>query len=846
MRPHVKTAAALAMAAFALSPSAARAQVDSALDRVRGIPAGMALPVIGAAAAEEPSALGTNPAGIGFVRQLALQYFHEGAVTPGAQADGFWTATALGPLGLGWAEEWMRPGDVAADALYPLERRYRRTTFALALSDGRSSSLAVCWHWIASPDPAVRRAGGWDAGLTLRPARWFSAGAAALGLDARLAGARLPRRYDLGVATRILEDTLTLSADLLADDRARDDFSATHLAFGAGAELRSGFGAGVQVQIPIRRQAGVAGDTSALFAVTWNAAHGGWTGASAALPGSTSWLVGARVSSERYRAAASGDDAPIIDLDDVLSPPRTFFLVLSDRDPYGTLLRRLGEAAEDPEVGAVVLDVDSLPIGTGRVEELRAKIAEIRKKKPVLAYLSGGGQREYYLACAATAVGMPPASTLIMNGISTSTLFLKEGLARLGVSVEVAKAGAYKSAPEPLTRTDMSPEAREAATAVLDDAFNREVSAIAEARRLSPERVQTLVDRGLFSPEEAKAAGLLDAVLWPDEIEGWARRVSGRRVSLQHRYEPDPPRSAQRWGSLPAIALVRVEGAIAQGRSRRDPLGLGGIAGSDTLRAEIRRAAEDRSIRAIVVRIDSPGGDGLASDLVWREIVRARRSGKPVIASMGDVAASGGYLIAAGADQIIAEPSTLTGSIGVFALKPDLSGALQKLSIKREALSRGEKAQLFSLARHWTAPERKAVEDQVQAFYRAFIERVAEGRHLSAAEAESLAGGRVWTGRQAFDRRLVDLLGSLDDAVALAKEKAGIPRTEPVEIRRMGGGASRAADIALGAMAEAASPTSALLRAAGALPEIRTLALLSEMGPVLALPLPWFELGGAP
>jgi len=831
MRRHVKVALA---AAIALAAAPAAAQLDNALERIGGVPAGLAVPVTGAAVAEEPDAPNVNPAGIGFVREPALQYFHEGQVTPGSQADGVWAATALGPLGLGFSMEWLRPGD-AGDAL---SSRYQRTSLALSLSDGRLASAAIAWHWIASPDPSLRDAGGWDLGLTLRPARWLSVGAAALGFDASLAGARLPRRYDLGLGTRFLGDSVTLSADLLADDRARDDFHLTHLVAGAGVELHSGVGLAAQVEFPITGDPAVSQRTTALLSLTWNAPHVGWTGGAASLPGSTAWLAGVRVSQERYRAAAGGDDVAGIDLAGVLSPPRTLFLSLGDRDPYGTLLARLAAARDDPEVGAVALAIDGLPIGTGRVEELRARVSEIRARKPVLAYLSGGGQREYYLACAASAIAVPPASTLIVNGLATSTLFLRDALARLGVAFEVVKAGAYKSAPEPLTRNDMSPEAREEVNALLDDGFARQVEAIAAARHLTPDRVRALVDQGLFTSEEARAAGLVDAVLWPDEVEGWARGETGRRMRLDGRWRPDPPRVAQRWGPRPVVALVRLEGAIASGRTRREPFGTDLIVGADTLRDQLRRAADDPSIRAIVLRVDSPGGDGLASDLVWHEVVRARRR-KPVIASMGDIAASGGYLVAVGADQIVAEPSTLTGSIGVFVVKPDLSGTLAKLGVTREAVARGEKAQLFSLARPWSASERQAVEQQIDAFYRSFVDRVAEGRKLPRADAERLAGGRVWTGQQAYDRRLVDRLGSLDDAVALARERAGIDPGADVELRRIGGGGPGLVETALGGLAEVGAP--AALRALAALPEVRALGLLAEMGPVLALPVPWIE-----
>lgn len=833
MKPRVNglavPGAALVVALLSV-PLPSAAQVQNAIDRDLGRPAGMALPVAGAAAAEEPTALEVNPAGIGFVPRLALQWFHEQAVTPSSRGDGLWTATGVGPLGVGFAMQWLRPGGTAA--------RYRKTTFALASTDTRTLSLAFAWNRWSSPDGAVDRLASWDVGLTYRPSRRLSLAAVMRDRDARLAGRRLAVRYDVGVATRLWRDALTLSADLLADDLARDDFRLTHAAAGLAVELRFGLAVGLQVAVPLRSEIEGPDGASAVVALSWNGPHGGWTGGVTPLRDRTGWFVGARVSSERYRSGATGHDAPLLDLEDALRGPRRIaFLSFGDPDPYGSLLLRLEGLREDPEVAALVVRIEGLPVSAGRAEELRGALARFRERKPVLAYLSGGGTTEYWLATGATAIAAPPGSAIFVNGISSSRIFLRDALARLGVGVDVVKRGAYKTAPEPLERSDSSPEAREVTNAVLDDVFGRVVSDVAAARKLAEPRVRELVDEGLFSAEDAKAAGLLDEVLWPDEVEEWARRATGRRVHLAPKYELDPERQAQRWGPASVVEIIRVEGTLAQGKSRGDRLGVDAIAGAETIGLQLRRAARDRKVKAIVLRIESPGGDGTASDLVWREVVRARRR-KPVIASMGDVAASGGYLVAAGADAIVAEPSTLTGSIGVFALKPDVSGLLGKLSVAREAFTRGENAQLTSLAKPWSPSERAAVERQVERFYLLFLDRVSEGRRLSRDEVEAVAAGRVWTGRQALERRLVDRLGSLEDALALARERARLRPRDLVEVRR-----ARREDGGplglFGAAGRALAPEPALAQLLSLVPELRAAAVLSELGPVLALPVEW-------
>jgi protease-4 len=266
--------------------------------------------------------------------------------------------------------------------------------------------------------------------------------------------------------------------------------------------------------------------------IAWNGAHFGLVGGGTVLADRNGGLGGIRVSRERYRARGSGDRVPDVDVGDELEPGKFLIFTIGDRDPYGLLLRRLAAARSDGDVAAVGLRIDDLPLGPGRVEEVRAAIAAIRERKPVFAYVTGGGTREYWLATAASGIAVPPGSTLDVSGLSTSRLFLRDALARLGVGFEVVARGAFKSAPEPLVRTSSSPESREVTNSLLDDVFGRFVGDVAAARRLPPERVRALVDAGLFASDDAKAAGLVDEVLWPDELEAWAGRLTGRRIRL--------------------------------------------------------------------------------------------------------------------------------------------------------------------------------------------------------------------------------------------------------------------------------------------------------------------------
>jgi protease-4 len=817
------------VAAVALAALPAGAQVQ----RIGApIPGGLPLPGAGAAVAEEATSTTVNPAGIGFVHGPSFEYFHvEGHGPNSADGDGLFAAGLTGPLGSALSMEWVRPEGGA---------RYRLTTLGLALSDGHAASFGIAWRWWDSPDRAIEPMHAFDLGLTLRPWRHLSLGASAIGIDSRYQGQRLPIQYDVGLGFRFLGDAVTFSADVLANDQVRGRFDVTGVALGVAIELEQGFALTAQYRIPVRStvlappQELAAGTIS----LAWNGPHAGaMVGATGARDDSR-WLVGVRASRERYPSSPRASEAPRVDLAAELTPRRFLFLDVPGRDPFGDLLRRLSEAGDDAAVGAVVLEIGELPVSAGRIEELRAAVFRLRDRKPVLAYLTGGGLKSYWLASAATAVAMSPPSTLLVNGLATSQYYLKDGLARLGVAVEVARVGGYKTAPEPFTRNDPTPESQEMIGAILDDIYDRVVGDVARGRKLDPAAVKGLLDRGIFSAATARDERLVDVLLWPDELEGWTRKATGRSLDIDDGYAPAPVRQARHWGRSPVIAVIGLEGIITEGHSRREPLGTGRLSGAENVIDQLEAAARSSEVKAIVLRIDSPGGDAVASDLIWRAVKKAREK-KPVIASMGDLAASGGYLVAVGAERIVAEPSTLTGSIGVFVLKPELSGVLEKLAIHRHVQARGKNADISSLAHPWTAEERALVEQQVEVVYGTFLDRVVEGRALPRAEVEKVAGGRVWTGQQALSRKLVDQLGGLDDAVAVARERAGLAKDAVVEVRRFGGGWS---DFQPSAAVAAWSGDEQLLRRAAALfPELRTAALLLELGPVLALPVEWID-----
>lgn len=474
--------------------------------------------------------------------------------------------------------------------------------------------------------------------------------------------------------------------------------------------------------------------------------------------------------------------------------------LLSDMTPHlHRIVERIDKAAQDARVKGLVLVIESPALGRARVDEIRAAIARVRAAgKPVAAHLVGGSAVQYELALACDTIAMPPAATLEITGVRAEMMFFKSMLDRMGVKAEILQVGEFKGAGEPLTRDSMSPQLRRQYEAFVGDLFEQLVARVAEPRRLPVDKTRDLIDSGVFTPEAARAAGLIDAVAYEDEvIDGLAKRLRleepkvardyaerkidndfsglGGLVKLVEMLSGQKPAAAAGRGKR--IAIVHVIGAIREGKGRDDLLG-GAAAGAETITKAIRAAAKDEAVVAIVLRIDSPGGSALASDLIWREV---KQAGKPVVASLSDVAASGGYYIAVAADRIVAAPGSLTGSIGVVGGKVAVGPGLEKAGIHTDVVSKGRNAGWLSMSEPFTDSEREAFMATMQDVYRLFTTKVAAGRKLDLEKVQALAEGRVFTGRMAKEAGLVDRLGTLDDAVDEARKLAGLAADAPLD-----------------------------------------------------------------
>ncbi|HJT79278.1 MAG TPA: signal peptide peptidase SppA [Gemmataceae bacterium] len=476
------------------------------------------------------------------------------------------------------------------------------------------------------------------------------------------------------------------------------------------------------------------------------------------------------------------------------------------QENFKSKIDRIKKAKGDATVGGLLLQVENLQIGWGKVHELRQAVADFRQSgKKAYAYLEDASTKDYVLAASCDEIFMPQSGTLMLTGIRLEVTFYKDLLDKLGVKADMLQMGAYKGAAEPFTRSSMSQDFRSQLEKVVDDYYDnsivRQIADSRPAQKWSPDQVKKLIDAAPYTARAAKQAGLVDRISYVDGIPAQVKaELKADKVEISHNYAQAKADELKISGpfdilkllnpvkgspsSRPKIAVIYAGGLIVTGKGG-DSLLADEVCGSATIIDAIRQAEKEPTVKAIVLRIDSPGGSALASDLICNEL---RRSKKPVLASMSDTAASGGYYIATGARKIYAEPGTLTGSIGVVGGKIALGGLFDKVGVHGETISRGANANILSEARPFTESERKAWGAVMRDIYDQFLDRVVEARHRAGKQItreeleKSLAGGRVWTGRQAKANGLVDELGTLQDAIAEAKKLGHIPADREPEL----------------------------------------------------------------
>ncbi len=464
------------------------------------------------------------------------------------------------------------------------------------------------------------------------------------------------------------------------------------------------------------------------------------------------------------------------------------------------LTQRLEKASEDKSLSGVILHIKGTSVGWAKLNEIRQAIQKVRKNdKKVYAWIESGMTKDYLLATACDEIVMPESASLILLGLRAEVSFYKNLFDWLNVKPDVLRVGEYKSAAEPYTRTDMSPAFREEMEAILDNYYGQIVDTISKDRVLADSKVEAAIDAGPYMAADAKERGLIDHLAYEDQlpklITGGDKNKDVKIIKKYAKKRLDTDfsgiagliklmdllagiDSSQRIGSGPRVAVIYATGAIMSGSSSQGGLFGVNVLGSDTFIKAVEKAAKDDQVKAIVVRVDSPGGSALASDLMWRAL---EESGKPLVVSMGDVAASGGYYISMGAERIFAEPGTLTGSIGVVGGKLAVEGLYNKIGITTSVISRGKNSGTFSPMTGFTESEKAAVTKLLHAVYKQFTEKAAEGRKMKYDQLEKLARGRVYTGEMALKIGLVDELGTLEEAIDYARKLGKIPEGEKFE-----------------------------------------------------------------
>ncbi|TNE92018.1 MAG: signal peptide peptidase SppA [Deltaproteobacteria bacterium] len=709
-----------------------------------------------------PGALWVNPANIAYDADRRVGIYVHQALEDGPRSI---AATAgIGSLGIG-AHSFT---DEFGDSRWTLDY-----ASGIELPERLAIGWRIAWH-VGAPDGNYV---AYDGGAGWRPFPWFGLGVAFHNMGSPHGTTQA--RSTMGLALRPFGEALTLGFDFARQyDAASDDID--HVALTArfrpieGLYLRGGIANPIDGLDNVEYSLGIE--------VFFNGVGGGvstdtaWAGDGVSAltafvgtdePGETLVRSGRRV------AAAPVGNHPY-------QPAQPLFL--EPERSWLETLELLRQVEDDPTMRGAVITLGSGGMSFARYQELRARLVTMREAgKAVLVYLQGApGNGAYYVASAATRVVIHPAAELRLIGLSAEMTYLGGTMDLLGVQPQFVRRSEYKAAVEQYTAHEASAASLEQMEALLDDNFEVLVREISGSRGVSEEVVREWIDGGPWPAAEAKELGLVDGVLYPDMLEAELDRMHGGPVRIQPVDRLAQPHSP--WEEASRIAVIYVDGVITGGPS--SPGGLLGArtAGSATLVRQLLEAADDPTVRAVVLRVDSPGGSAYASDEIWRATQLVRREGKPVVVSMGGVAASGGYYVSAGADLILAEPTTITGSIGVYSGKFAVEGLADKLGVQTTSIRRGRNANLESMFTPWDGVQAARMEALVESTYDQFKSRVEEGRRMTPEQVEAVAKGRVWSGTRAAEVGLVDELGGLQDAVLAARRLAGIPERRKIAL----------------------------------------------------------------
>lgn len=709
----------------------------------------------------------SNPALMNFDRDPGYAFYYD-TTELGTGLDSIAVATT--GLGLGTGIAYREYGDGAAG--------WWTVTSGASLRVSKGLSFGSVVHW-QLPAGGENNFVSWDIGAGWRPSPYLGFGGSVLNLGSPAPDLGVNTRYGVGLAVRPWGDALTFGADYVTIAPPEGTIEQRAVA-SLKAHPARGLWLRAYGDVPLQEpgEVVVGGAVEVRFA-DLGLGVDARAGTESAAIGGGAYLTSIPRDDQIF---ASNKDVAVFRFDEPYPYNPRGGLLSAPGEGYLTLLRRLDDAASDPRVRGILLDLQSSPFSMAQVEEIRGILQRAREnRKPVVAYLDQEtGNGAYLLASGCDRVYLHPAGQLDLVGLSAELQYLRGTLDLVGIEPQFSKQAEYKSAPEQFTRFGASDASREQMNALLDDLDRVLTTGIAAGRGKTVEDVKRLIDGGPYTPQEALNAGLIDGLVYRDELETTLAGTFPKDFNLVEDYGRNVDTSG--WATRRAIAVVTVDGVIASGESSPGGLFGGASTGSRTVVQALEQAADASAIKAVVLRVDSPGGSSFASDEIWRAVEKVQEEGKPVIVSMGGYAASGGYYVSAGADAIYALPSTVTGSIGVYSGKMNAERLFETLKLETEFYDRGRNASMFSSSKPFDDLQVAALDRLTLDTYRQFKERVSAGRGLSAEQVETVARGRVWSGTAAAERGLVDAFGGFPDAVERARVAAGLREDQETEL----------------------------------------------------------------
>ncbi len=719
------------------------------------------VPGLSTAGDDGPMALWRNPANLAFDPDpgLAILYGQDFA-TDDSQ---FAAASNGGPVGLGVS--YTNSSELAD---------WWTVSSGLGLKLGRDLAIGTHFGW-QIPGGADNNFTTWDLGVGYRPLPWIGVAGIAQNLGGPAPDRGVLDRYGGGVVLRPLGDVVMLGVDysIAAPGQVDRDDGLVE------ATLRVEPTSGLVIRGYGNQEGTVGGGLEIYFGGTG-------VGAQARTDVDDSGagnLIGYLQTAPPDRTIIhTGKKVPEFVLAQAYPYQPSGGFLGSRAESYLHLLGRLERAAKDPAVKGIVLHLDATPFSYAQVEELRNVVEEARQRgKPIVAYLDRASSNgAYLLACSADKIFMHPAGNLDLIGISAELQFFRGTLDLVGVKPQVVRRAEFKSAMEGFTNAESSDENREQMNALLDDLSGYLVKSISAARAKSEDQVWELIDGAPYTPQEAVDKGLVDGIAYPQDLDDHYKGVfvGGYNLDESYRVADD----TKGWRGPRELAVIYVAGEIVTGSSTPPGLfGGGNSTGSDSIVAAIEAARRDPAVKGVLLRVDSPGGSAFGSDEIWREVERLKED-KPIVVSMGGLAASGGYWVSMNANAIYAQSTTITGSIGVISGKFSLEDLYAKIGLKYEVYNRGRNAAMYSLSKPWDDVEMAAVDRMVGETYKSFKKKVGEGRSLDESTVDTIARGRVWSGAAGKARGLVDEIGGFPQALERLKKEAGISPKAKVDI----------------------------------------------------------------